>query len=103
MIVASGATGNAAVLGLAAQVTTSGFEGANDHLVIDALAGDDVVEASTLGVDIPVTANGGDGNDVLIGGAANDTLNGDAGDDVLIGGPGVDILDGGPGDNVVIQ
>ena len=32
------------------------------------------------------TANGGDGNDVLIGSAGNDTLTGGAGDDVLIGG-----------------
>ena len=33
-----------------------------------------------------LTANGGDGDDVLIGSAGNDTLNGGAGDDVLIGG-----------------
>ena len=50
-----------------------------------------------------LTANGGDGDDVLIGGAGNDALTGGAGDDVLIGGPGIDVLDGGPGDNVVIQ
>ena len=42
-----------------------------------------------------LTANGGDGNDVLIGSAGNDMLTGGAGDDVLIGGPGQDILDGG--------
>ena len=35
-----------------------------------------------------LTANGGDGDDVLIGSAGNDTLNGGAGDDVLIGGRG---------------
>ena len=52
---------------------------------------------------IRLTANGGDGDDVLIGGAGNDTLIGGAGDDVLIGGPGQDILDGGPGDNILIQ
>ena len=50
-----------------------------------------------------LTADGGDGDDVLIGSAGNDTLHGGAGDDVLIGGGGQDILDGGPGDNVVIQ
>ena len=50
-----------------------------------------------------LTANGGDGDDVLIGSAGNDTLIGGAGDDVLIGGAGHDILDGGPGNNIVIQ
>ena len=50
-----------------------------------------------------LTADGGDGDDVLIGGRGNDTLIGGAGDDVLIGGPGQDILDGGPGDNILIQ
>jgi Ca2+-binding RTX toxin-like protein len=49
------------------------------------------------------TANGGDGNDVLIGGQGNDTLNGGAGDDVLIGGGGQDVLDGGTGNNVLLQ
>ena len=48
-------------------------------------------------------ADGGTGNDVLVGSAGNDTLLGGAGDDVLIGGPGQDILDGGTGSNVVIQ
>ena len=50
-----------------------------------------------------LTADGGDGDDVLIGSAGNDTLLGGAGDDVLIGGPGQDILDGGTGNNIVIQ
>ena len=49
-----------------------------------------------------LTANGGNGDDILIGSAGNDTLHGDAGDDMLIGGGGMDVLDGGPGDNVVI-
>ena len=50
-----------------------------------------------------LTANGGDGDDVLIGSAGNDILNGGAGDDVLNGGPGQDILDGGTGNNILIQ
>jgi Ca2+-binding RTX toxin-like protein len=66
-------------------------------------AGDDVIEASGLGVAMLLTANGGDGDDVLIGSDGNDVLHGDAGDDVLIGGAGQDILDGGPGDNILIQ
>jgi Ca2+-binding RTX toxin-like protein len=92
------------ILGLAATVKISGFDAANDRIVINGLAGDDVIDASGLAAGaIQLTANGGAGDDVLIGGAGNDTLNGEAGDDVLIGGPGTDVLDGGPGDNIVIQ
>jgi Ca2+-binding RTX toxin-like protein len=101
--VAGNASG-VSVSGLSAQVNIRGAETANDQLIINTLAGDDVVDASGLSADaIPLTVNGGDGNDVLIGGAGNDTLNGGAGDDVLIGGPGVDALDGGPGNNILIQ
>ena len=52
---------------------------------------------------IALSLNGGDGDDVVIGGDGNDNLVGGAGDDVLIGGPGVDTLDGGGDDDVVIQ
>jgi Ca2+-binding RTX toxin-like protein len=76
---------------------------ATDRIVINGLAGDDIVEASGLGTAIQLTANGGDGDDVLIGSDGNDVLSGGAGDDVLIGGLGLEVLDGGPGDNVVIQ
>jgi Ca2+-binding RTX toxin-like protein len=100
-------TGNAsgvAVAGLAAQVNITGAEAANDRLTVNALAGDDVVDASDLAVGaIQLTADGGVGDDVLLGGTGNDTLLGGDGDDVLLGGLGVDILDGGPGDNIVIQ
>jgi Ca2+-binding RTX toxin-like protein len=103
VIVAGDASG-VAVIGLSAQVNITGAEAANDRLTINPLAGDDVVDASGLAVGaIPLTVNGGDGDDVLIGGAGNDVLNGDAGDDVLIGGPGLDILDGGTGNNILIQ
>ena len=91
------------VSGLAEQVTITGFEAANDHLVINGLGGDDVIQGSLLSAGVSLTADGGDGNDVLLGGAGNDTLLGGAGDDVLNGGPGVDVLDGGTGDNVLIQ
>jgi Ca2+-binding RTX toxin-like protein len=99
-----GDSAGTSVLGLAAQVNITGAESANDRLTINALAGDDVVEASGLAASgIQLTADGGDNDDILIGGEGNDTLLGGAGDDVLIGGPGLDVLDGGPGDNVVIQ
>ena len=78
--------GSVSVFGLAAQINITGFE-ANDRIVINALAGDDVIEASGLGAGAsssPPTAatattswSAATGNDILIGGA---------GDDVLIGG-----------------
>jgi len=90
------------VTGLAETVTISHFD-SNDRIVINGLGGDDVIEATGLQPGISLTANGGDGDDILIGGAGNDTLTGGAGDDVLIGGPGFDVLDGGTGNNVLIQ
>ncbi len=92
------------VLGLAAQVNITGAEAANDRVVVNALAGDDVIEASGLAADaIQLTADGGENDDILVGGAGADTLLGGSGDDVLLGGQGLDVLDGGSGDNVVIQ
>jgi Ca2+-binding RTX toxin-like protein len=85
-----------------ADVTITGFEATNDRLVINGLGGDDVIEASGLS-GIQLIANGGDGDDILVGSPGNDVLLGGAGDDVLIGGGGQDVLDGGPGNNVVIQ
>jgi Ca2+-binding RTX toxin-like protein len=89
------------VKGLGEDIVISNFD-ADDRLVINGLGGDDVIEASGLN-GMQLTANGGDGDDVLIGSAGNDILTGGAGDDVLIGGPGQDVLDGGPGDNIQIQ
>ena len=89
------------VSGLAAKVTISGFE-ANDRIVINGLGGDDVIQASGL-TGMQLTANGGDGDDIIVGSPGNDVLTGGAGDDVLIGNGGQDILDGGSGNNVVIN
>jgi Ca2+-binding RTX toxin-like protein len=88
------------VSGLAEEVTISNFD-ANDRLVINGLGGDDVIIATGLS-GMQLTANGGDGRDVLIGSPGNDILTGGAGDDVLIGNGGRDVLDGGPGNNTVI-
>ena len=90
------------VSGLAEDVTITGFE-AGDHIVINGLGGDDVINGSVLPAGVSLTADGGAGDDILLGGAGNDTLSGGPGDDVLLGGGGQDVLDGGPGDNVVIQ
>jgi Ca2+-binding RTX toxin-like protein len=73
-------------------------------LTINTLAGDDVVEGSGLEAGfINLVADGGQGDDVLVGSDGNDTLLGGEGDDVLIGGLGADVLDGGLGDNTIIQ
>jgi Ca2+-binding RTX toxin-like protein len=104
VILAFGDASGTSVLGLAAQVNITGAEAANDRVVVNALAGDDVVEASSLGSGaIQLTANGGDGSDVLVGGDGADVLTGGTGDDVLIGGLGTDVLDGGEGDDIEIQ
>jgi Ca2+-binding RTX toxin-like protein len=55
----------------------------NDRLVVDAE------------LDVGVMADGGDGDDVLIGGAGGDYLNGGRGKDIVRGRGGNDILDGG--------
>jgi Ca2+-binding RTX toxin-like protein len=99
-----GDAAGASVLGLPAQVEILHAEAANDRVTVNTLAGDDVIEASSLNAGvIQLTGDGGEGADVLIGSDGADVLLGGDGDDVLIGGPGLDVLDGGPGDNVVIQ
>jgi Ca2+-binding RTX toxin-like protein len=57
--------------------------------------GNDFLNAS--GTFTPVTADGGNGDDILIGGAGDDILIGGNGADLLIGGAGSDILIGGNG------
>src|SRR5262245_53515562 len=89
------------VSGLAADVTISNFD-ANDRIVINGLGGDDVITASGL-TGMQLTANGGDGDDILIGSPGNDILTGGPGDDVLNGNGGQGVTDGGPGNNILIQ
>jgi len=104
VIVAVGDANGTTALGLAARVNITGGEAANDRLTVNALDGDDVIEGSGLAAGaVRFFADGGAGNDVLVGGDNADTLTGGAGDDVLVGGPGIDVLDGGGDDDVVIQ
>ena len=100
----AGDEGGVTTLGLAALVSTTGAESEIDRLVVNALAGDDVVDASVLAAGkIQLTGDGGDDDDVLIGSEGDDVLLGGAGNDLLVGGTGVDILDGGPGDDIEVQ
>src|SRR5262249_8702903 len=60
------------VSGLAADVHITGAEADKDRLVVQAQAGDDVVIAAGLAATgIQLTADGGEGDDVLIGGEGN--------------------------------
>ncbi len=87
--------------GVTRDVTISNFD-ATDKIVINGLGGDDVINATGL-TGMQLTANGGDGDDILIGSAGNDTLTGGPGDDILVGNGGQDVLDGGPGGNVIFH
>jgi Ca2+-binding RTX toxin-like protein len=103
VVLVSGDASGTDVTNLAAGVHITGAEADKDRLIINALDGDDVVQASDLQANaILLTANGGNGDDILIGGHGTNVLHGDAGDDVLIGGSPQDILDGGTGDNTII-
>ncbi|MBE9063587.1 hypothetical protein IQ256_21765 [cf. Phormidesmis sp. LEGE 11477] len=57
--------------------------------------GNDFLNGSAA--DVNILADGGDGDDILIGGSGDDILIGGNGADLLIGGPGNDILIGGVG------
>lgn len=101
--VSGSATTGVSVTGLPATVHFTGTD-AVDGLDIEAASGDDAVTASDLAAGVVTfSADGGDGNDVIVGSAGDDVLHGGLGDDVLNGGPGNDLLDGGPGANVLIQ
>jgi Ca2+-binding RTX toxin-like protein len=104
VVTVTGDASGTTVSGLHTQVSIKGAEAGVDRLSVNMLAGDDVLDASGLAANaILLFADGGDGDDILIGGAGNDNLSGGNGDDILIGGPGQDTLDGGPGDNILIQ
>jgi Ca2+-binding RTX toxin-like protein len=97
------ATDGVTVSGLNATTRISGTD-AGDTLTVNGQAGDDAIDASTLAAGaVALTADGGDGDDVLQGSAGEDTLLGGAGDDMLNGGPGLDVVDGGTGLNVITQ
>jgi Ca2+-binding RTX toxin-like protein len=102
--IVAGQGSNLQVAGLAAAVTVTGASPTMDSLNVNALGGDDVIDASGVQAGSPsLVLDGGAGDDVLIGGAGNDVLRGEDGDDVLLGGPGQDVLDGGTGSNILIQ
>ncbi len=73
-------------------MTIDGAEGANDTLTINALGGNDTINASAIAAgEIRLTIDGGDGNDTITGSAGDDTLIGGNGNDTVIGGRGDDV------------
>jgi Ca2+-binding RTX toxin-like protein len=77
-----------------------------DQLTLQTFNGNDIVDASQLSAPekvIRFEADGGNGNDLLVGSAGSDTLLGGNGNDILIGAGGKgDVLDGGNGYNIVL-
>jgi Ca2+-binding RTX toxin-like protein len=97
---AAGDAGGINVFGLHTAVDIFFQELANDRLTLNALAGNDTVNASSLEADgIQLTINGGLGNDVMTGSAGDDLIVGGDGDDVAFMGDGDDTFVWNPGDD----
>ena len=95
-----GDAGGIDVRGLHTVVHIDAPEAANDRLVLNALSGDDVVNAGSLRAGgIQLTENGGIGIDQLIGSEGDDLVNGGDGNDVALMGAGDDAFVWNPGDD----
>jgi Ca2+-binding RTX toxin-like protein len=120
-VTAASSKGAVTVSGLAAQVRITGTDAAGDRLEVNGRGGDDAIDATGLEpAEMRFRADGGAGNDVLLGGDGDDVLSGGdgadvifagsgdnvafggAGDDMLRGEEGDDVLDGGAGDDILI-
>jgi Ca2+-binding RTX toxin-like protein len=116
--ITSPVAGTVSLEGLTYDVNLTQTEVANDTIVVNGNAGDDVIKAVT-GVEnqIAITLNGGDGddylsadalinggagNDILIGGLGDDTINGNDGDDIIDGRGGNNAIDGGAGTDTIL-
>ena len=97
---AAGAAGGINVLGLQAAINVFFQEQAGDRLTLNALGGDDVVDATSLEADgIQLTLNGGLGTDLVRGSQGDDLVNGGDGNDVALLGGGDDTFVWNPGDD----
>ncbi len=85
--------------------TADGSFGKLVGLQIDGCGGNDFIDFSedTLGATttLPLIANGGDGNDTILGSVNPDTLTGGAGNDLIDGGNRNDVIDGGVGNDTI--
>jgi Ca2+-binding RTX toxin-like protein len=97
---AAGDAGGVNVFGLHTVVNIFFPEQANDRLTLNALGGDDAINANSLEADgIQLTMNGGLGADVFIGSEGNDLINGGDGNDTALMGAGDDTFVWNPGDD----
>jgi Ca2+-binding RTX toxin-like protein len=97
---AAGDAGGVNVFGLPTAVNIFFQEQANDRLTLNALGGDDVVDATSLEADgMQLTMNGGLGKDFFLGSEGDDLINGGDGDDVALMGDGDDTFVWNPGDD----
>ena len=102
-IVVASAGGVTTVSGLRAQLRIAGADNSatiDDQLTVNALGGDDTIDASGLQANrFKYTANGGLGEDIFIGSAGDDLFNGGDGDDTALMGAGNDTFVWNPGDD----
>ncbi|HEY1378773.1 MAG TPA: calcium-binding protein, partial [Gemmataceae bacterium] len=99
----AGAGTSATVAGLHATVNVTGSEGANDQLVVNALGGNDTVNAAGLPAGVlKLTVDAGAGNDTITGSQGADTLLGGDGNDLVVGGRGDDTAFLGAGDDTFV-
>jgi Ca2+-binding RTX toxin-like protein len=97
---AFGDAGGVSVFGLQARVNIFSQEQANDRLTLNALGGNDVIDATSLEADgIQLTMNGGLGADVILGSEGDDLINGGDGNDLALMGAGDDVFVWNPGDD----
>lgn len=73
------------------------------EIVVNALAGDDTVTATALAAANykSMSIDGGEDNDVILGGANADVVNGGNGNDTIVPAKGEDVVNGGPGNDVM--
>ena len=78
-------------------VETWGFYGYGyaDHVEADMGGGDDILDCSQLGSDIPCLIDAGADDDKIYGGAGGNYINGGTGTDELYGGSSYDVICGG--------